>query len=101
MRLILRMQSGDRELELRDGETLLEALRRNGYYVPAACGGRGVCGKCRVRLLSGRVEGCNQEADGSVLACMARPVGDVVLAWKETAGGGLESYGGKRLCSGR
>ena len=31
MRLILRMQSGDRELELRDGETLLEALRRNGY----------------------------------------------------------------------
>lgn len=94
MRLILRMQSGDRELELRDGETLLEALRRNGYYVPAACGGRGVCGKCRVRLLSGQVEGCNQEADGSVLACMARPVGDVVLAWKETAGGGLESYGG-------
>ena len=32
------------------GETLLSALRRVGYSIPAACGGRGRCGKCRVNV---------------------------------------------------
>ena len=31
-------------------ETLLAALRRAGFSLPAACGGRGRCGKCRVRV---------------------------------------------------
>ena len=30
------------------GENLLSALRRAGYSIPAACGGKGRCGKCRV-----------------------------------------------------
>lgn len=38
------------ELEAKDGETLLSALRRNGFTLPAACGGRGKCGKCRVKI---------------------------------------------------
>ena len=33
-----------------DGETLLAALRNAGFSLPAACGGRGKCGKCRVRI---------------------------------------------------
>ena len=33
-----------------DGETLLSALRSAGFSVPAACGGRGKCGKCRVAV---------------------------------------------------
>ena len=32
------------------GETLLFALRRAGYSIPAACGGKGRCGKCRVKV---------------------------------------------------
>lgn len=32
------------------GETLLSALRRAGYSIPAACGGKGRCGKCRVKV---------------------------------------------------
>ena len=31
-------------------KTLLEVLRGAGYSLPAACGGRGRCGKCRVRI---------------------------------------------------
>ena len=36
------------EVQTADGETLLAALRRVGYSIPASCGGRGRCGKCRV-----------------------------------------------------
>ena len=32
------------------GETLLSALQRAGYSIPAACGGKGRCGKCRVKV---------------------------------------------------
>ena len=31
-----------------EGETLLSVLRSAGYSLPASCGGRGRCGKCRV-----------------------------------------------------
>ncbi len=33
------------------GERLLEALRAAGLSLPAACGGKGTCGQCRVRVL--------------------------------------------------
>jgi ferredoxin len=32
---------------------LLSALRSAGVYLPAVCGGRGVCGKCQLRVSSG------------------------------------------------
>lgn len=37
-----------RTLSVPADETLLSALRRAGYSIPAACGGKGRCGKCRV-----------------------------------------------------
>ena len=33
-------------------ETLLMRLIRAGYYVDAPCGGKGTCGRCRVRFVS-------------------------------------------------
>jgi uncharacterized 2Fe-2S/4Fe-4S cluster protein (DUF4445 family) len=33
-------------------DTLLAALQANGFPVPAVCGGRGTCGKCKVRVVS-------------------------------------------------
>lgn len=33
------------------GEKLLSALHNAGIYVPAACGGKGTCGLCRVKIL--------------------------------------------------
>ena len=35
-------------VSVQPGENLLSALRRAGYSIPAACGGKGRCGKCRV-----------------------------------------------------
>lgn len=35
-----------RTVPLSADETLLSVLRRAGYSIPAACGGKGRCGKC-------------------------------------------------------
>ncbi|HNT38211.1 MAG TPA: ASKHA domain-containing protein [Rubrivivax sp.] len=44
-----------REFEAREDETLLAAARRAGVRIVAACGGRGSCGSCMVRISAGRV----------------------------------------------
>lgn len=36
------------------GESIYEALRHNGIYLVSSCGGKGVCGKCRVKIIEGR-----------------------------------------------
>ena len=50
-------QPGNRAVEAEEGETLLKAARRGGVHINASCGGAGVCGKCKVTLLVGEVEG--------------------------------------------
>jgi len=80
------------EIDAREGETLLSALGRAGIPVSAPCGGKHRCGKCKVRILEGRVRniltdevpaevpgeipGENEE----ILACASVPETDVHLA---------------------
>lgn len=45
----------DRSIECREDETLFAAARRAGLRIVGACGGRGHCGSCMVRVLEGRV----------------------------------------------
>jgi uncharacterized 2Fe-2S/4Fe-4S cluster protein (DUF4445 family) len=61
------------------GACLLDVLTANGIILSAPCGGRGICGKCRVRILNGRVEGTQPDRDGTVLSCHARVVEDLTL----------------------
>jgi uncharacterized 2Fe-2S/4Fe-4S cluster protein (DUF4445 family) len=49
------------------GSSLLDILRRSGYEVYAACGGKGRCGKCTV-LVTG---------EGTVLSCSYYPDRDI------------------------
>lgn len=37
------------------GDNLLEILRKNGIFVSADCGGKGVCGKCKVLVTEGEL----------------------------------------------
>ena len=62
----VRLQVGETTITLtiEDQETLLLALRRQGVEMQATCGGKGICGKCRVKLLrEGKIP------VGEVLAC--------------------------------
>ncbi|MCI6888329.1 MAG: ASKHA domain-containing protein [Lachnospiraceae bacterium] len=63
-------------------ETILEAYQRQAEAVTAVCGGKGTCGKCRIRLLGGtlpvteadrRVFSEQELADGYRLSCRAVP----------------------------
>ena len=77
------------QLEAQEGETLLEALRRQGVVVQAGCGGLGLCGMCRVRVLEGLLSPPTRRElellpahlleGGWRLACQARVLGDVEL----------------------
>lgn len=42
-----------REVEARADETVQACARRHGLRIIAACGGRGVCGSCLIRLIEG------------------------------------------------
>ncbi|MDH3592489.1 MAG: NADH:ubiquinone reductase (Na(+)-transporting) subunit F, partial [Planctomycetota bacterium] len=43
----------DREFVVRPGDRLLTTLAGEGVFLPAACGGGGTCGLCRVRVHAG------------------------------------------------
>ncbi len=47
----------NREAVVREGESLIRAAMEAGVHINASCGGEGVCGKCRVIIESGAVEG--------------------------------------------
>jgi Na+-transporting NADH:ubiquinone oxidoreductase subunit F len=47
------INSGQRTAETKHDEPLFFALDRSGVHLPSACGGRGICGLCRTRVLSG------------------------------------------------
>jgi uncharacterized 2Fe-2S/4Fe-4S cluster protein (DUF4445 family) len=65
------------------GETLLETARNAGIAIDAPCSGSGTCGKCKIKLTSGKLisEQSNhlsseQYEEGYRLACQSRPAPD-------------------------
>ena len=48
-----------------------------GIVLTSPCGGRGTCGKCRIRRVSGKIEGEPVDPD-IYLACQSRVRGDAV-----------------------
>ena len=90
------------------GISLMAAARHVGVDMEALCGGKGLCGKCVVRVETGRFEAHGigsdpshagpwqahaearfispqERADGYRLACAARVAGDLVVFVTETA----------------
>src|SRR6218665_1183879 len=45
----------DATIEVEEGQTVLDAARRQGIYIPHACG-HGLCGTCKVRVSDGEVD---------------------------------------------
>ncbi|MGN1382584.1 MAG: ASKHA domain-containing protein [Eubacterium sp.] len=77
------LQNGQEKiLEAEEGEILLRLLQKNKIFIPAACGGNGTCGKCRVDIIR-RGNGSERE---SLLACRTRVEENmtvVLKAWSE------------------
>ncbi len=43
----------DKELNVQGGNTLLEELTNEKIFIPSACGGKGTCGYCKVKVKEG------------------------------------------------
>lgn len=81
----LRLTS-DEVIKLKEKEDIYSALKRSGIYLVASCGGKGTCGKCKVKIIEGD---CNVISYGKltqkereaniVLACQAVPNGDILV----------------------
>ncbi|RLG07940.1 MAG: hypothetical protein DRN65_02660, partial [Thaumarchaeota archaeon] len=52
-KLVVYVDGGRFEIESDESLSLLENLLRNGITVDNLCGGRGLCGKCAVKIRSG------------------------------------------------
>lgn len=79
-------ESGDK-IACKDGDNLLKVLLDSGIFVDNPCNGKGICGKCRIKILRGQVSEAEktevsqlspaeQEA-GIRLSCMTEVLGDV------------------------
>ncbi len=76
----------DRVVTVPTGESLIRAALQGGVHINASCGGEGVCGKCRIIVEQGNVDGGLSERispedveKGYRLACLAKITEDVVV----------------------
>jgi uncharacterized 2Fe-2S/4Fe-4S cluster protein (DUF4445 family) len=84
-KMFIKLSTGE-TLEISAGENLLKALKRHGIYLVSSCGGKGTCGKCRVKIPEGRYRtesaGKLEPSDirsGTVLACRTFPKEDLTV----------------------
>jgi len=76
----------NKEITVMHGENLIRAAMEAGVHINASCGGEGVCGKCRVIIEDGSVEGGITEKlskedieKGYRQACLAVVQNDLVV----------------------
>ncbi len=78
------LRKGRKTIAVAGGQTILEAAESAGVSIPSMCR-VGVCSTCKTRLLEGEVEGdfdaidADEQAEGWILPCVARPVTECVL----------------------
>jgi len=73
-------------IQVREGSTLIRAAMEAGVHINASCGGEGACGKCRVVIEQGQVQGGGGKRlseqdlrEGFRLACQSRVVEDLTV----------------------
>lgn len=78
------------------GANLLTALTQNGFFIPAACGGRGSCGKCAVKCRMADAEGYQ-----TVLSCHTSVTADLTVLLDVDSESGLWKVSSLSSCASR
>jgi phenol hydroxylase P5 protein len=75
------------EVQVEEGQTILDACLRSGVWLPHACG-HGRCGSCKVDVVDGEVDHAEASSfalmdferdEGKTLACTAKLMSDVTI----------------------
>lgn len=80
----IKFLSLDKEVEVSEGIDILKAAVKARINLRNSCGGKGLCGKCKVKIISGKYETkseftlrSEQIKQGYVLACQTYPLTDL------------------------
>ena len=82
----INFKSHNKEVYCNKGDNLLEIARNQGIFIDAPCNGSVSCGKCKVKLLSGKVD--TQKSvhlkdeewkQGYILACNTNVIEDIEI----------------------
>lgn len=76
-----------KKISVYEGDNLLHSIRSSGIHIDAPCNGNGICGKCRVKLISGKLQENpnlhnNKESrkQGYVLSCTCNIIEPVTIS---------------------
>ncbi|RLB12834.1 MAG: hypothetical protein DRG39_00855 [Deltaproteobacteria bacterium] len=53
---IINFMPVNRSAIVEEGTTIAEAARKAGVFIKNLCGGQGICGQCRIQIISGNFE---------------------------------------------
>jgi len=86
------INAGAKTLEVKGGRTLLQSLMDESIFIPSACGGRGTCAYCKLKVTAGAGEIVPTEAplltaeeiaDDVRLSCQVKVRNDIAVAIPE------------------
>ncbi|MEJ2658504.1 MAG: ASKHA domain-containing protein [Desulfobacterales bacterium] len=76
----------NKEIEIRQESTLLDAARDADIHINASCNGKGSCGKCKLIIESGNIKSdptsllsAREKEKNYILACQTKVFGDVTV----------------------
>jgi uncharacterized 2Fe-2S/4Fe-4S cluster protein (DUF4445 family) len=80
----------DKEIEVPEGKTLLDAAREADVHINASCNGKGSCGKCKLIFESGNIKSepttllsDREKEKNYILACQTKMLGETVVSIPE------------------
>ena len=87
----IKIKGSERKMEFtcNPEQSIMDVLVKNGVRINAACGGRGKCGKCTIRVREGRLAVSSEDhnaftkeelAKGFRLSCKAYPTEDITIS---------------------
>src|SRR3712207_943647 len=88
---VIKIYPEDKIIYFNKGEKLLDIFQENGIILESPCGGKGFCGKCKIRVLRGDVGKITNEElkflskeeleSGVRLSCLIYPQGDIEIEY--------------------
>ena len=86
---LLTVASEQKQYEFNTGKSLMDIMLDAGLFIDNACGGKGLCGKCRVKITGGqpgeitetesRILKDEEKEQGIRLACLVFPESDLTI----------------------
>lgn len=79
-KLKITFQSQNKTSTISAGDNILDAIRQANLHINLPCGGKGICGKCTFKLLSGILNTKQPyKLPDIYLACTSKPLSDCVI----------------------